>query len=424
MVHLKCTQCGASLHWDGQGMVVRCIYCGAEFLMHPRNNPGARQRVDPYVGRGEVQKIPIVQGTDGSGLCPIESYAPKGWRVGCRQASMDFYGDYSNNPYVIEGEFAAPDGSALLLFRSSNLYTNQKRSRVPPIHGIDALGSYLRVSNPFNAEQYCDYLAQRDLMPLSIQKMKVEQANQAELERQRTIYGSYMRQGFSQVQSEWKRVYYAFTDQQRREKIAAVETRINDCRKGGANPMGGGFFGQMMGQMFNNQEHYWETQYEFITVADRDKFESLMPLSQKVNESIQIAPDLEKIRQPLLQYLQNLRMQTEMGIHQQEMASWDRKNAIIQDTHNYTMNVMHEMNANTAATHQRVANLHSESIRGVNTYYTNNPGYGDPRVVEAGVNWDHVYQSSRNPDHFAATEGVWLEPGVDFEELKRTNGGY
>ena len=424
MVQLKCTQCGASLHWDGQGMVVRCIYCGAEFLMHPRENPGQRQRVDPYVGRGEVQKIPIVQGNDCAGLCPIESYAPKGWRVCCQQASMDYYGDHRNNPFVAQGEYRAPDGSAAMFFRGSNLYTDQKRSRVPLLQGIDVLGSYLRVANPFSAEQYCDYLAQRDLQPLQIRKLRVEEADAAERERQQTIYNSYTQQGFSQVQSEWKRVYYAFTDQQRRDRIAAVETRINDGRKGSAPAMGGGFFGQMMGQMFQNQEHYWETQYEFITIADRDKFEGLRPLAQKVNESIRTTPDLEKIRQSLVRYIQNVRAQAELGMAQERMASWDRRSKIIQDTHNYTMNVMREMNANTAATNERVANLHSEAIRGVNTYHTASPGYGQPNVVEASVNWDHVYQSSRNPEVYAATEGSWLEPGVDFEELKRTNGGY
>lgn len=424
MVHLKCQQCGAALHWDGQGMVVRCIYCGAEYLMHPREQGAQRQRVNPYLGRGEVQGIPIVEGEDCTGLCPVESYAPKGWRVGCQHASMDYYGDHRNNPFVVQGEYHAPDGSATMIFRGANLYTDQKRSRVPLLQGIDVLGSYLRVANPFSAEQYCDYLAQRDLQSLQIRKLRVEEADAAERERQQTIYRSYMQQGFTQVQSEWKRVYYAFTDQNRRERIAAVETRINDCRKGGAPAMGGGFFGQMMGQMFQTQEHYWETQYEFITVADRDKFEGLRPLAQKVNESIRTTPDLEKIRQSLVQYIQNLRAQAELGMAQERMASWDRRSKIIQDTHNYTMGVMHEMNANTAATNERVANLRSEAIRGVNTYHTANPGNGQPNVVEASVNWDHVYQSSRNPDVYAATEGSWLEPGVDFEELKRTKGDY
>ena len=171
-------------------------------------------------------------------------------------------------------------------------------------------------------------------------------------------------------------------------------------------------------------EHYWETQYEFLFVSDAGKYEALFPTAQKVNESIQYTDALEQIRQSLLQYLQALKNQTAMAIHQQEMASWDRRQQIISDTHHYTMNVMHQMNANTAATHQRVANLHSESIRGVNTYYTAQSGSGVPDVVEADVRWDHVYQNTVDPSLFAASESYWLEPGVDFEPLIRTNGQY
>jgi hypothetical protein len=44
--------------------------------------------------------------------------------------------------------------------------------------------------------------------------------------------------------------------------------------------------------------------------------------------------------------------------------------------------------------------------------------------VEADILWDHVYQNTNDPDQFAATENIWLDPGVDFEELKRTKGDY
>ena len=54
-----------------------------------------------------------------------------------------------------------------------------------------------------------------------------------------------------------------------------------------------------------------------------------------------------------------------------------------------------------AQTRQRVNNLRSESIRGVNTHYT------------------------QNPDVFAASTGAApLEFGVDYEELKQTGGDY
>ena len=423
MVRLKCQACGAALHWDGSSNVIKCNFCDAEYLIHPQSEPFRKAR-DIYLGRGEMQGIPIVPGNDCSGLCPVESFAPQGWRICARQASDEFYGDHANNPFVAEAQYDAPDGSAMILFRGANQYTDRKLSRVPLIKSIDVLGSYMRVGTPFTAEQYCDYLLQRDLQPASAQKLRVEEADAAERERQQTIYNNYTSQGFCSVTSDWKRVTYGITDRAGRRRTVSVETRVNDLRRGGQPMGGGGFFGQLMGQMFSAGEHYWETQYEFIVAAAPEAYDALLPTAQKINESLRTTDDLERIRQSLLQYLQGLKNQTAMAIHQQEMASWDRKQQTISDTHNYTMNVMHEMNANTAATHDRVANLHSEAIRGVNTYYTARPGYGAPDVVEADVRWDHVYQNTVDPQLFAASEAYWLEPGVDFEELKRTNGNY
>ena len=423
MVKLQCQGCGAALHWDGGSNVVKCSYCGMEYLLHPQAET-FRGGPDPYTGRGEVQGIPIVPGNDCSGMCPVESFAPKGWKICARQASDEFYGDHNANPFVAEAQYTAPDGSATILFRGSNVYTDRKLSRVPLVKGIDALGSYMRVGTPFTAEQYCDYLLQRDIAPASAEKLRVEEADEAERARQKTIYNNYASQGFSQVTSDWKRVTYGVTDRAGKRRTVSVETRRNDLYRGGRPMGGGGLFGQLMGQMFSQSDHYWETQYEYIFIADAERYDALFPTAQQVNESIQFTDDLERIRQSLLQYLQNLKNQTAMAIHQQEMASWDRKQQTISDTHNYTMNVMHEMNANTAATHLRVANLQSEAIRGVNTYYNARPGYGRPDVVEADVRWDHVYQNTVHPDLFAASESYWLQPGVDFEELRRTDGNY
>ena len=425
MVILKCQKCGANLQWDGTGNVMRCTNCEAEYMIHPRSEKFRRGREqDAYTGRGEVQGIPIVPGNDCSGLCPLESFAPKGWHICSRQASDEFYGDHASNPFVPETEYVSPDGSARILFRGSNIYTDRKLSRIPLFKQIDVLGSYMRIASPFTAEQYCDYLLQRDIQPVSGNKLRVEEASEAERERQQTICRNYMSQGFSSVVSDWKRVTYEITDRNGQRKTVSVETRVNDAHKAVQPMMGGGLFGSMMWPMAAADEHYWETQYEFIVVSDADKYQALFPTAQKINESLQYTDDLEQIRQSLLQYLQALKNQTAMAVHQQEMASWDRKQQIISDTHNYTMNVMHQMNANTAATHQRVANLHSESIRGVNTYYTAQSGAGIPDVVEADVRWDNVYQSTVDPSIFVASESYWLEPGVDFEPLIRTNGQY
>lgn len=422
MVCLKCQQCGAALDWDGRGYVVRCVYCGAEYLMHPRAERLHKKALNIYEGTGRVQGIPIEPGNGCSGLMPIESFAPEGWTVRARQASDEYYGDYRGNPFVVEAEYASPDKSTVILYRGANLYTDRKLSRLPSIKQIDVMGSFLRVGTPFGAEQYCDYITGRDVRPLHCRKIRTEQADQAELEKQRKIDQEYTAQGFTQVASEWKRVLYAVTDQNQKQKVVSVETRINDVHK--RPQQMGGMFGAFMGQMFQQDEHYWETQYEFIIVSDREQYNSVIPTARKILETIRELPDVKKIRDSLIQYIQALNNQTAMAMHQQQMTSWDRQSQILRDTHDYTMNVMHEMNANTAATHERVANLHSEAIRGVNTYYNANPGFGNPDIVEASVKWDHVYQSTRDLDIFAASERIWLEPGADFEELRKTNGNY
>ena len=167
MVILKCQKCGANLQWDGTGNVMRCTNCEAEYMIHPRSEKFRRGREqDAYTGRGEVQGIPIVPGNDCSGLCPVESFAPKGWHICSRQASDEFYGDHASNPFVPETEYVSPDGSARILFRGSNIYTDRKLSRIPLFKQIDVLGSYMRIASPFTAEQYCDYLLQRDILDI------------------------------------------------------------------------------------------------------------------------------------------------------------------------------------------------------------------------------------------------------------------
>lgn len=108
----------------------------------------------------------------------------------------------------------------------------------------------------------------------------------------------------------------------------------------------------------------------------------------------------------------------QFNMARENMASMDRRLAIIADTNAYTSNIQHQMMADNAASHDRVANLNSEMIREVNTYYDSNG------VVEASTRYDHVYQHRADPDIYAAQEGDYYQPGVDFTELKRTKGDY
>ena len=394
MLKLKCQECGAILHWNGIDKIVKCEFCGSEYVMNPQNTQNSN-----------IQKIKISQG-DAVGMCPIESYVPDGWQAYASQAPIDFYGDHLSNPYVPQVIYNSPDGS-YIIYRGTNIYTDKKLSRVPLMHGIDVLGTYMRVGTPFSAEQYCDYLFARDINAIRHKKYKIENADEKELERQNTIAQNYYQNGFNQITSDWKRIYYLAIDSNQQEKVISIETRINDTRK-----QGQGIFGKLV-----NNEHYWETQYEFIVVANKNNVNKIMGEAQKINLSINPTEDLEKIKQALIQHIQQLINQTNMVIQQQNMESWDRRSKIIQDTHNHAMNVMHEMNANTSMTHQRVANLQSEAIRGVNTYMS------PERIVEANVKYDHMYQSTQDSDVYVASDG-WLKPNVDFVEIKKTNGNH
>ena len=110
---------------------------------------------------------------------------------------------------------------------------------------------------------------------------------------------------------------------------------------------------------------------------------------------------------------------SQASLKAERAASWDRRAATIADTNAYTTSVMREMNANTSATNDRVAAMHSEMIREVNSY----SGFGGT-PVEADIRYDHVYGYSPvggapYEDAYLGVEGDWLQPGVDFVELPR-----
>ena len=177
----------------------------------------------------------------------------------------------------------------------------------------------------------------------------------------------------------------------------------------------------------------WTAHFVLETTALEPAFAQARQWHMKIRDSFDALPlmqrETERLRQTILMQARQAQsaMDNAMGqMMQNQMASWDRRRAIIQDASDYGTQVMREMQANTARTHETVANLHSESIRGVNTYYAQPFGVsGDPRVVEADVRWDHVYQNTQRPEWFAAKEGdAPLEFGVDYEELKNTGGHY
>ena len=134
-------------------------------------------------------------------------------------------------------------------------------------------------------------------------------------------------------------------------------------------------------------------------------------------------------------------------------ASQQRRMNMMMETQDYIHNVQSDMMASSSASHDRVAqqwsdymqnsgpgaygmgsmgpavgeadtmdrvrNQWSEAIKETNTYYGN-----DGKVYEASTSYDHVYQGNKDQDSFFGTSGTSEDPGVDYDELKRTNGNY
>ena len=193
-------------------------------------------------------------------------------------------------------------------------------------------------------------------------------------------------------------------------------------------------------------QRFWEVQYELLLIANEDFANEAMPEFLKVRATLQYLPAFEQFRQQSIRTV----MQARQQMAADRMASNQRKADIMMDTQRHIHNTMDSMTAANAASHDRAAAGWSDMIRGsgpgyagnacgggnvsaqdrirngwsemikeTNTYYGN-----DGNVYEVSTAYDHVYQGNQDQDSFIGTSGTAWEPGVDFDELNRTNGNY
>lgn len=218
-------------------------------------------------------------------------------------------------------------------------------------------------------------------------------------------------------------------------------------RTSGAGGMLGGLLDGSMRRMQNTfHQRFWEVQYELLMIANEDFANEAMQEFMKVRATLQYLPAFEQFRQQSIRTV----MQARQQMAADRMASNQRKADIMMDTQRHIHNTMDSMTAANAASHDRAAAGWSDMIRGsgpgyagnacgggnvsaqdrirngwsemikeTNTYYGN-----DGNVYEASTAYDHVYQGNQDQDSFIGTSGTAWEPGVDFDELNRTNGNY
>ena len=426
-VRIVCPKCSAVINWNGSDTVTACRLCGTKYKMHPKsqaNNRAAKEMFMPPVGRGQADILTIPSNREVMGRPVLKTYIPKNWKY-VSGTSPDRY-DAVSNPIVPTVMYASPDGEISVLYKGEAFYkhidmspaTMQLQNKMDDILINRRNPTFLRMRSYMTCAEYCDTMAKT--LPLNnLCAVKEEHADNAEKQRQRQILENFHRKGFTDGNAEWLRRTYKGVDNSGRNVIVVAETRIVSLIKNTVMqmPQYGGFFGMgmMPGMMQQTTERYWDSQYEMLLAVPENRYSEGLREFERINESIRILPEMNQVRADILAVVNN----SLNNIAMDNMNSMNRRSQIIADTNAYTSNIQHQMIADNAASHNRVANLQSEAIRGVNTYYTN-----DNRVVEASTSFDHVYQNTQNPDIFAAQQGNSLEFGVDFEELTQTNGDY
>ena len=461
MQSLICQRCNSALRWDGVSEVVKCDYCGTMYQMHPRSaaDPGRGVRR----GSGTVSPIETSRGAY-AGYALVKSFIPDGWTVetNAPEAEANLMA-----PLTPQVQYAAPGGDAAILFTGTRAYahldyTPQTAARQGQLQHPDMLIALAHR----DAAAICDGVVSGNQSFTGAQL--VSETREPD-ERVLTCYNKtiqeYAQAGTLNPGGSWARRIYRGTDPSGRVLLKQVEalvtyaylpvppqemqmwqmlqqSRMRTMGLMGSMRGGMGLLGGLMGaanmaasgtMQPPQPKMRWTAHYVLETTATEAAFPQAQQWHTQIRDSFEALPlmqrETERLRQSILAQARQEQSVIDNAYGQMarnQMASWDRKRAIIQDASDYGTQVMREMQANTARTNDIVNNLRSEAIRGVNTYYAQPFGVGsDPRVVEADVRWDHVYQNTQHPEWFAAHEGdAPLEFGVDFEELKNTGGRY
>ena len=425
MVQIKCPKCGSIFIWNGSDAIAVCDTCGTKYSMNPRSNQKAV--LMPQVGRGAVDYLTAPGDQIINNRPLLKTYIPKNWNYQCGLLNDRF--DLVSNPFVVSVSFAAPDRSAEIVYSAESFYkhfdltpqTAQFQNRLEDLT-VTRTPTFFRLKPYMTSDSYCDSLAQScGLSQISV--VDVKQADREELSKEQRIIQNFISKGFQDAAANWSGKTYRGISPRGQRMMIYAETRVIQLLKTSVVPtlqmspygMGGMFGGmRMMPQMVNQerQDIFWDTQYEFLLLSTEESYQRSYAELEKIMKTLDYLPAIEDARRDAMQLANN----TIMNIANARSDSFARQQQIISNTNAYTSDIQHQMIADNAASHDRIANRNSEMIRDVNSYYANGG------VVEASTMYDHVYQNTRDPDLFAAQRGDAFEFGVDFVELKKTNG--
>lgn len=451
MKAIICKRCNVKVQWDGQSEIVTCPYCGTKYRVRPK---ASAEGADS----GAVIDILTSQGAY-AGKALARGFVPKGWEVTTNAPEQES-SIFSPLPIIVN--FVSPKEDALITFTGTRIFQHiDPTPQNDPRQGQMARPERYITLTYQDAEFVCNRsLSQNptisDVRVLSSSDQPDPWArNHMQKMMQAAVQGGMLSPGGNWVKKYvtcldangeiWHKlmevmVVYSFQPVSQTEQMIYQMALQSEQRKMALinNLAMHGYVAGMMAGMATPKVQpprpklRWALQYMVETSAKEEAFREAADFHDKIRNSVAYTPFHEREarqtqdamhRQSQQEQAQINEIVGQMNRDQQE--SWKRKQQIIKETNDYTTNIMREVNKNAADSRHRINNRWSEVIRDVNTYYTKNPGYGEPRVVEVSNKFDHVYQNTRYPGHFAASTGdAPVNFGVDYEELERTNGDY
>ena len=433
-----CQKCGATIFWDGKSEYFYCPKCGQKY-------------------RPRVRGVMDIKTTEGrySGQALVRSFVPEGWTTATNAPELE---SSLLTPLPMQVNYVSPKEDAFITFTGTHGfahidYTQENLQRQGQMILPDRIVGWSYQDAEFISGQV---LAQNPLISdvriLSetdqpdnwardhMQKMLQASANSGTL----SPGGNWVKKYITCKDANgnvWHKllevmVIYCYLPVSQAEQMMYQMTLQSQQRLMALTniPVMGRFAGMPMPQIQQVQppkpKLRWSLQYMIETSARDEIFREAAEYHDKIRGTIEHTPLHEREASQIEKAMYQRRQQEEQAIsdavgeiNRQRSESWDRRRKIIQETNDYTTQIMRDTQKNFSDTNHRVNNRWSEVIRGVNTYYTRNPGYGEPRVVEVSNRYDHVYQSNRYPGEYAATNSPW-DLGPDFDELEKTNGDY
>ena len=451
MKMLRCQCCNATLAWDGRSEVVTCESCGMRYQMTPRDP--RRAALEGALAGGCVAPRPYLNDEDRGKVCFV-SWLPQGWEYGFDHVDPNRYGSIAT-PFVSTIVMHTPDSSHAIAYTTSNAYVDAPQMGTMAMGGLfdgmaNAFGTgvggeqshldprtNMRMRPLASAAQICDEAAMLRVAPFGLRLCQViqetDQADDIAKSRFREMASELPPDVRQSVWSEWHRKLYSalLPDGTDCVVMAEVEVTTNGFNVRERHQGTGDFWPNMLGQFAQAmsqpaQPRIWQTDYELVMFCPTSDFQATFVECNHVRESIRRGPDFTQYEETIRAFMQQMAMQTQATINNataqmmsNNAAHASRMSAIIQDMNDHTTSVMHDMAASSAATNERVANMHSEMIGGYNVYQGT-----DGNLVRADTTFDHVYQGNVNgQDWLVGVEGDWLEPGVDFIPLDQIPGG-